>query len=91
MHQQSILTTGNHFSASYEASDFCWQIGLYFLQHLRTSHITDTINCFMHLPNTFAISFFSLGFSEKKIPKYINRQPPPAIVVSKSRFLAEWG
>ena len=24
-----------HFNASYEASEFCWQIGLIFLQHLR--------------------------------------------------------
>ena len=27
--------SGNHISASYEASEFCWQIGLNFLQHLR--------------------------------------------------------
>ena len=26
---------GNHFSASFDASEFCWQIGLNFLQHLR--------------------------------------------------------
>ena len=25
--------------ASYEATDFCWQKGLYFLQHMRPSHI----------------------------------------------------
>ena len=30
---------GNQFSASYEASEFCWQIGLNFLQHLRPCHI----------------------------------------------------
>ena len=29
--------SGNHFSASYKASDFCWQITLYFLEHLRMS------------------------------------------------------
>ena len=26
---------GNHFSASFDASEFCWQIGLNFLQYLR--------------------------------------------------------
>ena len=67
-----------------------------FSYHRDNQHI-----CFMHLPNTFAISFFSLGFSEKKLPNYITRQPPPPIVVSKSlqfvpktticRFLAERG
>ena len=31
--------SGNHFSASYEASDFCWQIGLNFLQYLRPYRI----------------------------------------------------
>ena len=30
--------SGNHFSASYEALDFCWQIGLNFLQYLRPYH-----------------------------------------------------
>ena len=29
----------NHFSASYKASDFWWQTILYFLEHLRPSHI----------------------------------------------------
>ena len=31
--------TGNHFSASYKASDFCWQNILDFPQHLRMSHM----------------------------------------------------
>ena len=31
----SFWLSGNHFSASSEASEFCWQIGLNFLQHLR--------------------------------------------------------
>ena len=37
--QLSFGLSGNHFSASYEAPEFCWQIGLNFLQHLRTCHI----------------------------------------------------
>ena len=31
--------SGNHFSASYKASDFCWQNRLEFLEHLTMSHI----------------------------------------------------
>ena len=31
--------SGNHFCASYEALDFCWQIGLNFLQYLRPYRI----------------------------------------------------
>ena len=31
--------SGNNFSASYRASEFCWQIGLNLLQHLRPCHI----------------------------------------------------
>ena len=91
-----------HFSASYETSDFCWQIGLYFLQHLRPSHITETINTIvLCICQTLLLFLFSvLGFSEKKSKIYF-QQPPPPIVVSKSpqfvpksticRFLAETG
>ena len=32
--------SGNHLSASYKASDFCWQIRLDFLEHL-TEYIKD--------------------------------------------------
>ena len=38
--------SGNHFSASYKASDFCWQIRLYFLEHLRMSHIETNLKHF---------------------------------------------
>ena len=38
--QLSFGLSGNHFSASYEASEFCWQIVLNFLQHLRPCHIS---------------------------------------------------
>ena len=37
---------GNHFSASYKASDFCWQTILYFLEHLRVSHIFYNVCCY---------------------------------------------
>ena len=37
--QLSFGLSGNCFSASYEASGFCWQIGLNFLKHLRPCHI----------------------------------------------------
>ena len=35
----SFEISGNHFSASYGASEFCWQIGFNFLQHLRPCHM----------------------------------------------------
>ena len=34
--------SGNHFSASYKASDFCWQTRLCCLQHLRPSHLQQS-------------------------------------------------
>ena len=37
--QLSFGLSGDYFSASYEASEFCWQNGLNFLQHLRPCHI----------------------------------------------------
>ena len=37
--QLSFGLSGNCLSASYEASGFCWQIGLNFLKHLRPCHI----------------------------------------------------
>ena len=37
--QLSFGLSGNHFSASYEVSEFFWQNGLNFLQHLRPCHI----------------------------------------------------
>ena len=35
----SFEISGNHFSASYGASEFCWQIGFNFLQHLIPCHM----------------------------------------------------
>ena len=47
--QLSFGLSGNHFSASYEASGFWWQIALNFLQHLRPCHILALITK-THLP-----------------------------------------
>ena len=32
--------SGNHFSASYDASESCWQISFNFLQHLKPCHMS---------------------------------------------------
>ena len=37
--QLSFGLSGKHFSASYEASESCWQSGLNYLQHLRPCHM----------------------------------------------------
>ena len=37
--------SGNHFSASYEASGFCWQIGLNILHRLRPCHMHSPLLC----------------------------------------------
>ena len=39
MHQRLIVAIRKPFSASYEASDFCWQIGVNFPPHLRPCRI----------------------------------------------------
>ena len=41
--------SGNHFSASYEALYFCWQIGLNFLQHLRPCHMVVIVIMMRHV------------------------------------------
>ena len=38
-HSAIIWPIRYHINASYKASDFCWQIRLYFLEHLTMSHI----------------------------------------------------
>ena len=37
-----------HFSAFYEASEFCWQIGLNFLQHMRPHHTLYALGVAQH-------------------------------------------
>ena len=54
--------SGNHFSASYEASEFCWQIRLNFPQHLRPCHILSCINWHFSSPHISQKSWNSLIF-----------------------------
>ena len=55
-----ITLSGNHFSASYKVSDFCWQTILYFLEHLRPSHILKAISLFSSWrPKSKKIQFFT--------------------------------
>ena len=49
--QPSFGLSGNHSSASYETSEFCWQIALNFQQHLRPCHndIISLVNPFQKI------------------------------------------
>ena len=81
-HLAKFGLSGNHFSASYKASDFCWQTIVNFLEHLRPSHIyvcnlgnvrkkafflKRTSLRFENSVNQFAISF---GSNQGLIPNH---------------------
>ena len=64
---------GKHFSASYKASDFCWQNRLDFPQHLRMSHmvlchrvkmviVLDSAGAVLHIPLNVVIIAFYHGY-----------------------------
>ena len=42
--------SGNHFNASYEASEFCWQIGFNFLQHIYNRFFDTVCHSSLALP-----------------------------------------
>ena len=68
MHQRSILAIRKPFNASYEASDFCWQIGL----NLSTISETLSYTFFVIIWQPQVIAFIlQLRFSALKAPNVI--------------------
>ena len=57
-----FLLSGNHFSASYKALEFCWQIALNSPQHLRPCHTKKKCTNRWKCPNP-TTSYFTLPFS----------------------------